>query len=106
MIILSRRHNFRILSNVVVSGPSRSWSTTRPPVCPPQTGTNSSSTSSGGNASNELVSTVVRLYADPVETTSSRRLKAIGGTPSVAGRKYKKGHRRSLLEEMGSLEVH
>ena len=71
------------------------------PSCPVQTGNSTSS-----NMTNDVVSSVVRFYADPVESSSSRRrLKALGGSSPSAGDRSWPARRRSLLEDLGSLQV-
>ncbi|CAM9866972.1 unnamed protein product, partial [Ectocarpus fasciculatus] len=67
---------------------------------------------SSGDSSNEVVSSVVRFYADPIESASSlsrRKLKgfnAFGGTPTRAEEERRGSpRRRSLLEDIGSLEI-
>ncbi|CAM9463784.1 unnamed protein product, partial [Ectocarpus sp. 12 AP-2014] len=72
----------------------------------------SNATYSGGS-SNEVVSSVVRFYADPIESASSlsrRKLKGLnefGGTSMLAEEERWRGRprRRSLLEDIGSLEI-
>ncbi|CBJ25633.1 conserved unknown protein [Ectocarpus siliculosus] len=78
-------------------------------IDPRQTGNSTSS----GDSSNEVVSSVVRFYADPIESSSSlsrRKLKGLngfGGTSMLAEEERWRGRprRRSLLEDIGSLET-
>ncbi|CAM9866176.1 unnamed protein product, partial [Pylaiella littoralis] len=68
-------------------------------IDPRQTGNATAS-----NDSNEVVSSVVRFYADPIES-SRRRLETLDGTSTVSREERWRGRRRSLLEDLGSLKI-
>ena len=65
-----------------------------------QTGNTTSSTNS-----TEIVSTILRLYVNSVETASSRRLRARGSTGVHTVEEQGAGGLRNLLEDLGDLEV-